>query len=255
MKKELYTASTLYTLAGASVAVTVVCGALGNALHFNPKWFALFVAQAIAFTGARSIPEKDRQNAFWLLAFVNGCLIYCQAVGMNTLNVAQPSIKGANSQTLVPVVGKELWWPSADQKEASKNMVETANTSSKSVATTVSQLRRIDLTAKDWQAKLESHLEEVTHNREATEKGLASSTNDSERESLQKSLPALKLDEQKTNANLANVLVFERMLDDPNGEITASFRRMGDSLDSSQQALKDATKDLSLAFPQLKSLP
>jgi len=72
--------SKFFSLAGASAIVFVVCNTLQSALNFNPRWLALAVAQAVALYGTHAA-----QNAIvpsdYFLSVLNGCLIYCTAVG------------------------------------------------------------------------------------------------------------------------------------------------------------------------------
>jgi hypothetical protein len=84
MPHSFFTNQSFFTLAGASAIVFVVCNALQSALNFNPKWLALVLAELVALYGTHA-----SQNALvpsdYFLAALNGCLIYCTAVGGTTI--------------------------------------------------------------------------------------------------------------------------------------------------------------------------
>lgn len=88
--RDLYTAKTLYTLGGASFGVVAASGAISYAFDFRPRWVGLAFALLIAFAGLSRI-RVGRTASRWsfpllVVAFFNGLLIYCQAVGMVTIN-------------------------------------------------------------------------------------------------------------------------------------------------------------------------
>ena len=86
---ELFTAASIITLTGATGAVYVICGALQRAFDFNPKWLALAISVVIALAGAHATQSHHLVN--YLVALVNGCLIFCTATGVNNVfGPAQP---------------------------------------------------------------------------------------------------------------------------------------------------------------------
>jgi hypothetical protein len=81
LPKEFFTKESILTLLGAASATLIVCNALRRSINFSPKWLALIIALLISFAGA--IESTAGSLLDYLLAFVNGCLIFCTAVGMN----------------------------------------------------------------------------------------------------------------------------------------------------------------------------
>jgi hypothetical protein len=94
---DLFTSASIITLTGATGAVYVICGALQRAFNFNPKWLALAISVLIALAGAHA--TQPRMLVSYLIAIVNGCLIYCTATGVNSVfstdRVAPAQHKGA----------------------------------------------------------------------------------------------------------------------------------------------------------------
>lgn len=98
--KEFFTPESIFTLTGAASAVYVVCGALQHALGFNPRWLALLLSLAISLIGTHIA-----QSAAWtdyLLAVLNGFLIYCTAVGVNTVLATRDGQGGSQLKTRSP---------------------------------------------------------------------------------------------------------------------------------------------------------
>jgi hypothetical protein len=83
-QSELFTASSFVNLAGASAGVFVVCGALQAALNFNPRWLALVMSEIVAVFGMYEAHSAAVPSDYFI-AVLNGCLIYCTAVGGSTL--------------------------------------------------------------------------------------------------------------------------------------------------------------------------
>jgi hypothetical protein len=90
MPSEFYTLKTFGTLGGCSSAVVVTCGVCAYIWGFNPKWLALFIAEVLALCGISLLPKKQRRAIMAVigLSILNGLLIFCQAVGMNTIHQA-----------------------------------------------------------------------------------------------------------------------------------------------------------------------
>lgn len=79
MANEFYTLTTLSTLAGATGATVAITNALKTAFDLSPKWLGLVVAEVICVgvlsaTGAAHVSD-------WLIAVLNGCLVYATAAG------------------------------------------------------------------------------------------------------------------------------------------------------------------------------
>lgn len=85
---EFFSQSTTLTLAGASGAVYVVTSAIQHAMNYNPRWLALLLSIVLGISGAMALQEPT--FADYMVSLVNGCLIYCTTVGINSMS-AQPS--------------------------------------------------------------------------------------------------------------------------------------------------------------------
>ena len=80
MPKDLFNADSLYSLAGASAIVYIVCNAMQAALNFNPRWLALALSEIVALYGTY-LAQSAHVSSDYFIAALNGCLIYCTAVG------------------------------------------------------------------------------------------------------------------------------------------------------------------------------
>jgi hypothetical protein len=126
--EELYTVKTIATLGGASLAVVAVSAALGSALNFNPRWFALLFAEILSFAIALQLPKTVRKNMLlFIVAFINGALIYCQAVGIKSINDAYPSHGNASNAGLITLPNDRPWFPSADLEQQARATAEEAS--------------------------------------------------------------------------------------------------------------------------------
>jgi hypothetical protein len=89
MAQELFTLANLGTTAGATAATVVVGNTVQSVLNYNPRWLALAIAQIVViavtvFTGNALLSD-------YFLAILNGCLVYCSAVGINTITSPRPA--------------------------------------------------------------------------------------------------------------------------------------------------------------------
>lgn len=82
LPKEFFTAQSATTLTGAAGITYVVAGAIQSAFNFNPRWFALLIAIAVAQFG---VWYTKGGMADYLLGLLNGCLIYLTAVGISSV--------------------------------------------------------------------------------------------------------------------------------------------------------------------------
>lgn len=76
---EFFTWAALGTLAGASGATFVITNTLRSALNWSPKWLGLLVAQIICVGSAVSL---GKTGSDYIIAILNGCLVYLSAVGV-----------------------------------------------------------------------------------------------------------------------------------------------------------------------------
>jgi hypothetical protein len=94
-----FTPESILTLSGATGAVYVVSGAIQHVSGYNPRWLALGISLIIAVVG--SYATQPPVVATYLIAVVNGCLIYCTAVGVNSVlgKGGQSSIAKGNNNS------------------------------------------------------------------------------------------------------------------------------------------------------------
>ncbi|MBL7128423.1 MAG: hypothetical protein ISS16_05490 [Ignavibacteria bacterium] len=83
---EFFTLKSFTSLAGASGAVWICCGVIDNVFDFNPKWLAL--ALSVIISVMVCINQKKKMIQHYVIALLNGALIYSTATGFNTLNNA-----------------------------------------------------------------------------------------------------------------------------------------------------------------------
>jgi hypothetical protein len=81
---EFFSQSTILTLAGASGAVYVVTSALQHALNYNPRWLALLLSIVLGIVGVAATQAPTLVD--YMVGLVNGCLIYCTTVGINSMS-------------------------------------------------------------------------------------------------------------------------------------------------------------------------
>jgi hypothetical protein len=86
--KEFYTPATLGTLTGSATAVWIITSVIGYVLEPKDskklkKWLGLVLSLALSLLGASQLTEHTLM--IWVVAVVNGFLIYLTAVGANTI--------------------------------------------------------------------------------------------------------------------------------------------------------------------------
>ncbi len=80
MNGDLFTIESFSTLAGASFGVYVVSNVIQYVFNFNPRWFGLALAFIFSFIGV--FFSKQTGSVHYLIAFLNGFLIYASSVGI-----------------------------------------------------------------------------------------------------------------------------------------------------------------------------
>ena len=104
---ELFSTVNITGLAGASAAA-VVAGNTFRVFGVPPKLTALAASFVIAFT-VLAMRQEPLQWLDWVLAFFNGCLIFCTATGMNettaTRTAAPPGKGFAGAKKGAPFFG------------------------------------------------------------------------------------------------------------------------------------------------------
>lgn len=94
---EFFTLDSFKSLAGSSGAVWVSCAVLNSVFGFNPKWLGLGISIIIALIVC--ITQKQKSIKYYVIALLNGMLIYSTAVGLNTINNADFSTKSTATDT------------------------------------------------------------------------------------------------------------------------------------------------------------
>ena len=79
LPSDFFTPASLMTFGGATLATFIVPNALQSALQFNPRWLGLAIAEAVCLAIAAS--TKTPGVAEFVVALINGCLVYCSAIG------------------------------------------------------------------------------------------------------------------------------------------------------------------------------
>ena len=91
--KELYTTSTLFTLGGSVSAVWIITSVIDHLIGSQKiqklkKWIGFILSLGLALLGATLI--KERTVLTWVVAAVNGFIIYLTAVGINAVVSGKP---------------------------------------------------------------------------------------------------------------------------------------------------------------------
>ena len=95
---DFFTLTSFATLTGSVVAVVVIINALRHSLNWGPRWFGLVVSIFIAFVAyylTTSLGTESKTASLgwvkYFTVFVNGCLIYTSAFGIQNTVVANSS--------------------------------------------------------------------------------------------------------------------------------------------------------------------
>jgi hypothetical protein len=101
---EFFTLQALATFGGITFAVTVITNTLRSLTNRDPKFVAFIVSLALCFAIAWS---TLKQPLDYLIAFLNGCLIYCTSMGLNnqvnitTTTPTKPETRGRKPSHLL----------------------------------------------------------------------------------------------------------------------------------------------------------
>src|SRR5579864_7397366 len=115
---SFYTVATLFTLGGSATAVWLITSTIGYLFGVKDsqrlkKWLGIVLSLALALVGATQV--QDRSILTWIVAIVNGFLIYLTAVGANT-NVSSASeepkspVRETGRRKKVRGSFSEPWW-------------------------------------------------------------------------------------------------------------------------------------------------
>jgi hypothetical protein len=84
---DFFASSAFYSVAGASSIVFVISNTLQTAFNFNPRWLALVLSEFIAVFGMY-LSKSAQTPSDYVIALLNGCLIYCTTNGVNSIGNA-----------------------------------------------------------------------------------------------------------------------------------------------------------------------
>lgn len=87
---QLFTAVNIGGVTVATSAIIVVTNTLYTLFKFSPKWIAFATALIIAYLNV--IFASNPQWYDWVLAFLNACLLFCSALGLNEIVVTSKKI-------------------------------------------------------------------------------------------------------------------------------------------------------------------
>lgn len=93
---NFFTPESLATLAGSTGITLVVINAIRHVSGWGPRWFGLLVAIIVAYVGlfvtagvGSGAPITSISFVQYFIAFLNGCLIYTSAFGIQSTMVAE----------------------------------------------------------------------------------------------------------------------------------------------------------------------
>ena len=84
---DFFTSGSLATLAGCTGIVFVICSGIQRAFNYNPKWLALLVSIVVSLIAAylADNPDDVKVAQKYIIAVLNGFLIYASATGTNQI--------------------------------------------------------------------------------------------------------------------------------------------------------------------------
>ena len=119
---DFFTVSSLSTFGGAVTVVVVILNTVRHAFNWGPRWFGLIISVLVSLGAlliATSVPAEAAAGesggsgiASWIVAVVNGCLIYTSAFGLQN-TVVTPRSGGSGSGVSLQSVAS---YPSAGGK-------------------------------------------------------------------------------------------------------------------------------------------
>ena len=119
--QDFYTTATLFSLSGSASAVWIITSLIGYLLESKAskkfkKWFGLILSITLSLLGATLV--KEQQPLTWLVAVVNGFLIYITAIGANTITAKAATAGGSRKRPVRETSADkaergnftETWW-------------------------------------------------------------------------------------------------------------------------------------------------
>jgi hypothetical protein len=95
---QLFTAVNIGSVTIATSAIIVVTNTLYTLFRISMKWTAFVMALIIAYLNV--IFSSMPQWYDWILAFVNACLLFCSALGLNEIVVSSKKVPEKDLTTL-----------------------------------------------------------------------------------------------------------------------------------------------------------
>jgi hypothetical protein len=89
---QLFTAVNIGSVTIATSAIIVVTNTLYTLFRLQQKWTAFAMALIIAYLNV--LFSGTPQWYDWVLAFVNACLLFCSALGLNEIVVSSKKTSG-----------------------------------------------------------------------------------------------------------------------------------------------------------------
>ncbi|MFX0195173.1 MAG: hypothetical protein ACFFCW_03540 [Candidatus Hodarchaeota archaeon] len=78
---DFFTSQALVTFGGITFAITVIVNTFRSLTNREPKFIAFLVSLTLCFAIAWS---TIKQPLDYLIALLNGCLVYCTSMGLNS---------------------------------------------------------------------------------------------------------------------------------------------------------------------------
>jgi hypothetical protein len=137
---DFFTLASFATLTGSVFSVVVIVNAIRHALGWGPRWFALVLSVAVAFLALHLTAEAGDQAKTaslgllkYAVAFINGCLIYTSAFGIQNAVIAPTTEMSRNIKLGITSGGAP--------KTASRDSVSVSNDEKAAAVGRVHQLR------------------------------------------------------------------------------------------------------------------
>lgn len=119
--QDFYTTDTLFSLQSSATAVWIITSVIGYLFESKvskqiKKWLGLILSIALSISRATLVEEQ--QPLTWVVAVVNGFLIYTSAVGANTIMGKAATARGRRKRPVRETSADkakrgnftEAWW-------------------------------------------------------------------------------------------------------------------------------------------------
>lgn len=98
---DFFTIASFGTLAGCVIAVVLIVNALRHALNWGPRWFGFLLSILVSVIALQILSNLGDESktvnlGLWIkyfIVFINGCLIYTSAFGLQSTIIHDPSSK------------------------------------------------------------------------------------------------------------------------------------------------------------------